>query len=305
MPTGGQRAGLGFAIADDAGNDEVGIVERRAVGVGEGIAEFAAFMDGAGRFRGDVAGDAAGEGELLEEPFHARLRPGRCWGRSRCRCLRDKPVATMAGAAVAGADDVNHVKVVGLDDAVEVDVNEIQAGRGAPMPEQTRLDVVDLERLFQQRVVVEINLADGEIIGGAPVGVHFLEEMGRERLIHDVVSKSDCCYCVSTRLALCVSSSSVFMTRMVTGLPSGLDDRGVGFVAGWVEADAHEIEVVADALRMVVSAPTPAVKTRSSIPPNVDAIAARSRLIAVHFDRPGRCADRRFRGRADCACSRT
>jgi hypothetical protein len=30
MPGGGQRSCLGFAIADDAGHDEAGIVERRA-----------------------------------------------------------------------------------------------------------------------------------------------------------------------------------------------------------------------------------------------------------------------------------
>jgi hypothetical protein len=33
----------------------------------EGVAEFAAFMDGAGCFRGDVAGDSIGPAELAEE----------------------------------------------------------------------------------------------------------------------------------------------------------------------------------------------------------------------------------------------
>jgi hypothetical protein len=35
VPAGGERAGLGLAVADDAGDDQVGIVERRAEGVAE------------------------------------------------------------------------------------------------------------------------------------------------------------------------------------------------------------------------------------------------------------------------------
>ena len=69
-----------------------------------------------------------------------------------------------------------------------MDVEEIQAGRGAPVAEQTRLDVFVPQRLAQQRIVVEIDLTDRQIVGGPPVGVHFLEEIGRERLIHDVGS---------------------------------------------------------------------------------------------------------------------
>ena len=45
MPTGRQCSGLGLAIADDRGDEKIGIVERRTVGVREGVAEFAALMD--------------------------------------------------------------------------------------------------------------------------------------------------------------------------------------------------------------------------------------------------------------------
>ena len=61
MPTRGARTGFGFAIAHDAAGDEIGIIENRAVRVQNGVAEFAAFVNGAGRFRGGVAGNAAGE----------------------------------------------------------------------------------------------------------------------------------------------------------------------------------------------------------------------------------------------------
>src|SRR6266581_2070495 len=45
MPGGGERPGLGFAVADDASHDQVGIVESCAVGMYERVAEFAALMD--------------------------------------------------------------------------------------------------------------------------------------------------------------------------------------------------------------------------------------------------------------------
>jgi hypothetical protein len=68
VPGRGQRAGFRLAIADDAGDDEIGIVEHRPEGMAERIAELAALMDGAGAFRRGVAGNTAGKGELLEEP---------------------------------------------------------------------------------------------------------------------------------------------------------------------------------------------------------------------------------------------
>ena len=55
VPAGRQRAGLRLAVADDAGDDQVGIVEGRAVGVDQRVAQLAAFVDRArrlGRRRG-------------------------------------------------------------------------------------------------------------------------------------------------------------------------------------------------------------------------------------------------------------
>src|SRR3954453_9410136 len=47
--------------------EQVGVVERGAEGVAQGVAELAPLVDRAGGFGGDVAGDAAGEAELLEQ----------------------------------------------------------------------------------------------------------------------------------------------------------------------------------------------------------------------------------------------
>ena len=53
-----------------------GVVEHRAERVAQRVAELAAFVDAAGRFRRDVARDAAGKRELPEQRSSARLRRG-------------------------------------------------------------------------------------------------------------------------------------------------------------------------------------------------------------------------------------
>jgi hypothetical protein len=52
------------------------------------------------------------------------------------------------------------------------------------MAEQPRLDVRGAQRLAQERVVEQIDLADREIVGGPPVRVHSREEIGGERHGH-------------------------------------------------------------------------------------------------------------------------
>jgi hypothetical protein len=134
VPAGGERAGLRLAVADNAGDDQVRVVERGAVGVRERIPEFAALVDAARRLRRDVAGNPAGEAELLEQPLHP------------LRVLTDVRVELAVGAfevgvgdqrrpAVARADDVDHVQVILLDDPVEVHAKHVQAGGGAPVAE--------------------------------------------------------------------------------------------------------------------------------------------------------------------------
>ena len=59
VPARGQRAGLGLAVADDAGDDQIGVVERGPEGVAEAVAQLAPFVDRARRLRRDVAGNAA------------------------------------------------------------------------------------------------------------------------------------------------------------------------------------------------------------------------------------------------------
>ena len=67
VPAGRERSGFRFAITDDAGDEQIGIVERRAKGVRQRVAQFPTLVNRAGRLRRDVAWNAPGERELREE----------------------------------------------------------------------------------------------------------------------------------------------------------------------------------------------------------------------------------------------
>jgi hypothetical protein len=84
-------------------------------------------------------------------------------------------------AAVARADDEDRVEVVSSDRAVEVDVDEVEPGSRAPVAEQPRLDVLEPQRLAQQRVVQQVDLSDREVVRRPPVGVDAIELLGAER----------------------------------------------------------------------------------------------------------------------------
>ena len=66
MPRGGERPGLRLAVADHAGDDEVGVVERRAVGMRQAVAELAALVDRARGLRRDMRADVAGKENCLK-----------------------------------------------------------------------------------------------------------------------------------------------------------------------------------------------------------------------------------------------
>jgi hypothetical protein len=78
---------------------------------------------------------------------------------------------------VSRAGEENDTEVLFLDDAVEMDVGEVQSGHGAPMAEQARFDMLARKRLLQERIIEEVNLADGEIVGRTPVGVDLVEQV--------------------------------------------------------------------------------------------------------------------------------
>ena len=83
---------------------------------------------------------------------------------------------------MARPGDVDGVQVVFLDDAVQMGVDEVQSRRRAPVAEQARFDVRQLEQLLQHRIFVEINLPNRKVVHLAPIGVHLGQKFRSEIL---------------------------------------------------------------------------------------------------------------------------
>src|SRR5262245_35028438 len=84
--------------------------------------------------------------------------------------------------AVAGTRDVDHVYIFFPDQAVQMNVNEVLACGCPPMSEQAGFDVLPREGFFKQGILAQIDLADRQVVGGAPIAVQFVEKIRRERL---------------------------------------------------------------------------------------------------------------------------
>jgi hypothetical protein len=182
VPAGGQWPRLGLAVADDAAREQVRVVEHRAVGVHERIAELSSLVDRARGLRSHMAGYATRKGELSKQTSQALLIPTDMRVGLAIRALQ-VGVGHKSRTAVSRTCHVDRVEVVLLDHPVHVEIDEVEAGRGAPVAEEPRLDVLEAQRLAQERIGEQIDLADRKVVGRAPVGVHPLQLVGGKRLL--------------------------------------------------------------------------------------------------------------------------
>ena len=152
VPGSSQRAGLRLAVTHHAGSDEVGVVHHGAEGVGQRVAQFAPVIDGTGGFGGGGTGDAAGEGELLEELLHA-LRILADVGidltvRAVQVVLSDNSIAAMTGSG-----DIDHIEIIFDNGSIEMGIDKVLPRTGAPVAHNGALQVLGAQGLPEQGVV--------------------------------------------------------------------------------------------------------------------------------------------------------
>ena len=171
MPTCRQWPSLGLAVAHHASHNQIRIVECRTVSVNQRVAQFAALVNRPRRFRRHVAGNPIRPTELPEQPLDAVpvLLDVRINFAVRTLQVR---IGHQPRPAVSRPDNVHHVQVAFANQPVPVNIEEVQPRRGAPVPQQPRLHVIQSQRPLQHRVVFQVDLANGEIVGRAPVSVH-------------------------------------------------------------------------------------------------------------------------------------
>lgn len=148
MPAGGQWSGFGFAVADDTGDHQIGVVERRAEGMHQRVPEFAPLMDGPGGLGRDMAGNTARKGELPKQPAQS-VGVFLDAGVDLAVGAFEVGVGDQAWAAVPGAGDVDDLGVAGTDDPIQMGVDEVESRRGAPVSQEPGFDVLGAERFGQ------------------------------------------------------------------------------------------------------------------------------------------------------------
>ena len=244
MPTGRQRTRLRLTVADDTRHNQIGVVKRRTVSVGNGITQFATFMNGTRRFRRDVAGNAARKRELLKQPLNAR------------RALRDVWVDLAVGPfqigirhqsrpAVPRTGNVDYAQVVLFDKAVQMHINEVEPRGGSEVAQQPWLDMLDFERLLEQRVVHQIDLPHRKVIGCPPVSVHPAKLFRGEGVFskggrHWFFCRHKRPPSQTVRVVVCSATHSFYQCRVKGGLQSGEpigDDSSSAHQAIWPSGD--------------------------------------------------------------------
>src|SRR5712671_3810364 len=132
MPARGQWSRFRFAVSHHAACKQVWVIEHRAASVHDRITQFSTLVDGPRRFGCCMARNSSGKGKLLEQPLYAlfilrdvgiKLAIG-----AFQVCIRDH-----SGSAVAGTSNIDDIQVVFLNQAIEMDVDEVQTWRGSPV----------------------------------------------------------------------------------------------------------------------------------------------------------------------------
>src|ERR1700730_4515597 len=149
MPTGGQRPCLRFAVAHNATDQQIWIVERCAVGMRNRVSQLAALVNRTGSFRSHMAGNSTRERKLLKQFSQSILVLRNTWIDFAVSPFQIS-VSNEPGTSMAGSCHIHHVEIMRLDQSIQMHVDEIQSGRSTPMTQKPRLYVLQLQRFAQQ-----------------------------------------------------------------------------------------------------------------------------------------------------------
>src|SRR5262249_31658980 len=109
----------------------------------------------------------------------AFLIQGDVWIKIRVRAFEER-VCEAGRCAVAGSDDEKHRKIVAANHHTQVLVGEVDPRTRSPMSEQTRLDVLQTQRLFEERIVEQVNLSGGDVVRCREIRIETCEQIRGE-----------------------------------------------------------------------------------------------------------------------------
>ncbi|EFH27144.1 hypothetical protein GVAMD_0243 [Gardnerella vaginalis AMD] len=147
LPTGSQRTGLSFTIANDCWNEQAWVVHNSAVSVRKCVTKLATFVDGTWGFRSEVRRNTAWVRELTEELLQTSFVLSNLWIVLSVSTVEVR-LSSTSWAAVAWTHDNHGVLLVISDKTINVADKEVKTWSGAPVAHQTMLNVFASERLL-------------------------------------------------------------------------------------------------------------------------------------------------------------
>jgi hypothetical protein len=140
VPRPGRGSGFRLAIPDDAGDDQVRVVQGRAERRRQGVAQLPPLVNYAGVSRIEMARKGIGPGKRFQEPRKARPVEGQVreiFGEGSLQVH----VGQVGRRPVPRPRDEQDVGVRVEDEPVEMGVHQIDPRRRPPMTQETVLDV--------------------------------------------------------------------------------------------------------------------------------------------------------------------
>ena len=183
VPAGSQWPGFGLTITNDARHDQLRIVQGGTIGMGQRIAQFAPFVNGARHMGADMAANAIRPGKLPKEPGHSKCVALDRWvelGVGTVEvCLSDQ-----GRTAVARPRDEQHIEAVLANQPVQMGIDEVEPRGRPPVAQQPRFDIGQGQGPGQQGIALQIDLANGEVVRRPPIGVQAFELFSTGEITH-------------------------------------------------------------------------------------------------------------------------
>ncbi|KAG9954467.1 D-xylulose 5-phosphate/D-fructose 6-phosphate phosphoketolase, partial [Aureobasidium melanogenum] len=183
VPAGCQRTSLGFTISNHG--------------------TLSTLVDTARSLWSCVTANASRERELLEEALHA-IGILRLVGVNLRVDTLEVTVGNDSRSTVSRTRNKESIKVVLLDQTVHVNVCEGLTSVRAPVSKETRLDVLNLERFLEKRVLSEVKHTQAQVHAGMEVAIDLVDLILAEGLVGhscpDWLHLVHYVYCVRTLL---------------------------------------------------------------------------------------------------------
>ena len=174
MPGSSKGTCLRLPVAYYGNGNQIRIIQNSSKGMSDRISQFTALINGTRRLRRTVAGNAAGEGELLEHLFHSLFILADIWVYFTVGTLQIG-VSDLEVSAVSRSGNIDHIQIIALDCTVTMGPDKILSRNSSPVAYDLFLNLIHCQGFAKQRIIQQVELSCGKIVCCPPVSIHLFQ----------------------------------------------------------------------------------------------------------------------------------